>query len=139
MSPPGKHDDPQFSQRCLMERGDATILVVEDDGEIRLLLRTILEAEGYRVVEAITGREAVSVAADVRPHLILMDISLPLLDGLSATRQLKAEEALRDVPVVAVSAYESASRRAIQAGCADFVAKPIEVEMLKAVVGRLLV
>ena len=122
-----------------MERGDATILVVEDDGDIRLLLKAILEAEGYRVIEAATGKDAVSTSAELRPRLILMDISLPLLDGLSATRQIKAEEQLKDVPVVAVSAYDTARRRAIQAGCADFVSKPIEVEKLKAVIERLLI
>lgn len=121
-----------------MERGDSTILVVEDDGDIRLLLKAILEAEGYRVVEAMTGKDAVSTSVDECPGLILMDLSLPLLDGLSATRLIKAEERLRDVPVVAVSAYDTARRRAIQAGCADFVSKPIDVEELKAVVERLL-
>ena len=120
-----------------MERDGATILVVEDDADIRLLLRKVLEAEGYNVVEATTGIDALEVGAEVRPWLILMDISLPLLDGLSATRLLKAEENLREVPVVCVSAYDSARRRAIQAGCADFVAKPIEVEELKAVIARL--
>lgn len=121
-----------------MERGDTTILVVEDDDDIRFLLRTILEAEGYRVVEAETGKEAVTASTELRPRLILMDLSLPLLDGLSATRLIKAEEDLRDIPVVAVSAYATARRRAIQAGCADFVSKPIEIRELKAVVERLL-
>ena len=120
-----------------MERDGATILVVEDDNDIRLLLRAVLEVEGYNVVEATTGREALEVGAKVQPQLILMDISLPLLDGLSATRLIKAEENLRDVPVVCVSAYDSARRRAIQAGCAEFVVKPIEVEELKAIVARL--
>jgi two-component system, cell cycle response regulator DivK len=121
-----------------VERGDAPILVVEDDGDIRLLLKAILEAEGYRVIEAATGKDAVSACVELQPRLILMDISLPLLDGLSATRLIKAEERLRDVPVVAVSAYSTARRRALQAGCADFVSKPIEVEELKAVIARLL-
>jgi two-component system cell cycle response regulator DivK len=119
-------------------RGSATILIVEDDNDIRLLLRTVLEAEGYRIVEAVTGKDAVSTGAEVRPHLILMDISLPLLDGLSATRLIKAEEWLRDVPVVAVSAYDTARRRALQAGCSDFISKPINIQELKAVIERLL-
>lgn len=117
---------------------DATVLVVEDEPDIRLLLRTVLESEGYRVVEAATGKDAVSAAAEARPNLILMDISLPLLDGLSATRLIKADDALRDTPVLAVSAYASARRRAVRAGCADFVAKPIDLEELKAVVNRLI-
>jgi CheY-like chemotaxis protein len=121
-----------------VERGNATILIVEDDGDIRLLLKTILEAEGYSIIEVMTGKDAVSACAELRPRLILMDISLPLLDGLSATRLIKAEETLRDVPVVAVSAYDTARRRALQAGCSDFVSKPIKFEELKAVIARLI-
>jgi two-component system cell cycle response regulator DivK len=118
--------------------GGLTVLVVEDEGDIRALLRAVLEAEGYRVVEASTGRDAVAVAAETRPRLILMDISLPLLDGLSATRLIKADEALRDVPVLAVSAYDSVRRRAVRAGCTDLVAKPIDLDKLKATVRRLI-
>lgn len=116
----------------------ATVLVVEDDADIRLLLRAVLESEGYAVVEAATGKEAVTLASEVRPRLILMDISLPLLDGLSATRRIKADEALSDTPVLAVSAYDSVRRRAVQAGCAGLVAKPVDVEELKRVVRRLI-
>lgn len=117
--------------------GERTVLIVEDEEDIRFLLRAVLESEGYRVVEATTGKEAVSSAVELTPQLILMDISLPLLDGLSATRQIKAEETLRDVPIVAVSAYHTARRRAIQAGCNDLVGKPVDIEELKAVVRRL--
>ncbi|HEX3559264.1 MAG TPA: response regulator [Pyrinomonadaceae bacterium] len=120
-----------------MRVNEKTILVAEDEEDIRLLLRAVLEAEGYRVIEATTGRSAVSIAGDIRPQLILMDISLPLLDGLSATRQIKAEEALRDVPIVAISAYHAARRRAIQAGCADLIGKPLDFEELKRVVRQL--
>lgn len=118
--------------------GGPTVLVVEDDADIRALLRVVLEAEGYRVVEASTGRDAVVVAAETRPRLILMDISLPLLDGLSATRMIKADAALGDVPVLAVSAYDSVRRRAVRAGCSDLIAKPIDLDELKAAVRRLL-
>lgn len=121
-----------------MVRGEATVLVVEDDPDIRLLLKSVLESEGYRIVEAATGKDAVTLASQVHPRLILMDISLPLLDGLSATRQIKAEAALRDTLVLAVSAYDSVRRRAVQAGCADLIVKPIDLEELKAVVSRLI-
>jgi len=120
-----------------MPGSDKTVLVVEDEADIRLLLRTVLEAEGYRVAEASTGKDAADAAREASPDLILMDISLPLLDGLSATRGLKAEESLREVPIVAVSAYHTARRRAIQAGCADFIGKPVDLEELKATVRRL--
>lgn len=115
-----------------------TVLVVEDDPDIRLLLKSVLESEGYRIVEAATGKDAVSLASEVRPRLILMDISLPLLDGLSATRQIKSDDSLRDMPVIAVSAYDSVRRRAVQAGCAGLITKPIDLEELKAVVSRLI-
>ncbi len=119
-------------------RGAATVLVVEDDPDIRLLLKSVLESEGYCVVEAATGKDAVTLASQVHPRLILMDISLPLLDGLSATRQIKAEDSLRDTPVVAVSAYDSVRRRVVRAGCAGLVTKPIDLEELKAIVNRLI-
>lgn len=114
-----------------------TVLVVEDEDDIRLLLRAVLESEGYRVVEATTGKDAVRTAIEVVPQLILMDISLPLLDGLSATRQIRAEETLRGVPIIAVSAYHTAKRRATQAGCSDLIGKPLDIEELKAAVRRL--
>lgn len=121
-----------------MQTSEKIILVVEDEQDIRFLIRTVLEAEGYRVIEAMTGTDAVSIAAEIRPQLILMDISLPLLDGLSATRQIKANENLRDVAIVAVSAYHTARRRAVQAGCADLIGKPIDIEELKRAVHRLM-
>lgn len=114
------------------------ILVVEDEEDIRQLLRVVLEAEGYQVVEATTGKDAVRIAAEVSPRLILMDISLPLLDGISATRQIKAEKPGEDVPIIAVSAYHTARRRAIQAGCRDLIGKPLDIEELKAIVRQVL-
>ena len=108
------------------------MLIVEDEEDIRHLLRVVLEAEGYRVVEATTGKDAVRLAVEVTPRLILMDISLPLLDGLSATRQIREEESLRGVPIIAVSAYHTARRRAIRAGCRDLIGKPLDIEELKS-------
>ena len=116
---------------------EKTVLVVEDEEDIRLLLRAVLESEGYEVVEATTGKEAVDTAIELVPRLILMDISLPLLDGLSATRQIKAQETLRDVPIIAVSAYHTARRRAVRAGCKDLIGKPVDIEELKTAVRRL--
>ena len=113
---------------------EKTVLVVEDQEDIRLLLKAVLESEGYQVTEATTGKDAVRIAVEAAPELILMDISLPLLDGLSATRQIRAEEALREVPIIAVSAYHTARRRAIRAGCSDLIGKPIDIEELKAAV-----
>ena len=117
---------------------ERTVLVVEDEEDIRFLLRTVLESVGCRVVEAATGKEAVEAAVEAPPNLILMDISLPLLDGLSATRQIRAEASVRGVPIIAVSAYHTAKRRAIQAGCVDLIEKPIDIEKLKEAVRRVI-
>jgi len=122
----------------LMPKGEKTILVVEDEQDIRFLLRTVLEGEGYSVAEVTTGKDAVEAAVEMVPDLILMDISLPLLDGLSATRQIKAEEKLKGVPILAISAYHTARRRAVQAGCADLIGKPVDITELRAAVHRLL-
>ncbi|MGH9945469.1 MAG: response regulator [Pyrinomonadaceae bacterium] len=82
----------------------ATVLVVEDYDDTRLLLRMMLEMRGYQVVEAENGRQAVEVAAKENPQLILMDLNLPLLNGFEATREIHSQPAMRNVPVVAVSA-----------------------------------
>jgi len=117
-----------------------TVLVVEDFEDNRFMMRRLLEMSGYRVLEAINGEEAVEVARRERPGLILMDLSLPLLDGLAATRRIRQHEDLRDVPIVAVSAHDTADFHAdaLAAGCNDYVTKPIDFDQLEALLGRLL-
>ena len=111
---------------------DRTVLVVDDSGDIRELLRVMLEARGLRVVEAADGQEAVAMAPRVRPDLILMDLSMPVMDGFEATRQLKARPESRATPVVAVSAFCDARKRreALEAGCAECVSKPVDFSLL---------
>jgi two-component system cell cycle response regulator DivK len=117
-----------------------TVLVVEDFEDNRFMMRRLLEMSGYRVLEAINGEEAVEIAERERPGLILMDLSLPLLDGLAATRRIRQHEALRDVPIVAVSAHDTADFHAdaLAAGCNDYVTKPIDFDQLETLLGRLL-
>lgn len=117
-----------------------TVLVVEDFEDNRFMMRRLLEMSGYRVVEAEDGEEAVRQAADVRPDLILMDLSLPLLDGLAATRAIRLNEELRFVPVVAVSAHDTADfhAEALAAGCNEYVTKPIDFDELESLLTRLL-
>ena len=117
-----------------------TVLVVEDFEDNRFMMRRLLEMSGYQVLEAINGEEAVEMAERERPGLILMDLSLPLLDGLAATRRIRQHEALRDVPIVAVSAHDTADFHAdaLAAGCNDYVTKPIDFDQLEALLGRLL-
>ena len=106
----------------------ATILVVDDFDDTRHLLRAWLERKGFRVIEAENGREAVSEAESETPDLIIMDLEMPELDGLAATRKIRQCAALADVPIVAVSAYGADQFRglALQAGCNEYVSTPFE-------------
>jgi len=118
----------------------STVMVVEDFEDNRFMMRRLLEMSGYHVLEAINGEEAVQLAERERPSLILMDLSLPLLDGLAATRRIRQHEDLRDVPIVAVSAHDTADFHAdaLAAGCNDYVTKPIDFDQLEALLNRLL-
>src|SRR3712207_3896049 len=105
------------------------VMVVEDFADTRLLMRRLLEMSGCRVVEAVNGREAVERAESDRPHLILMDLNMPVLDGFSAALRIRERGAGRDVPIVAVTAYDTTEfRRAAEAvGCNDYVSKPLDL------------
>lgn len=125
------------------QNGDSTlpmVMVVEDFEDNRFMMRRLLEMSGYRVLEAINGEEAVELAHRERPQLILMDLSLPQLDGLAATRRIRQHADLRDVPIVAVSAHDTADFHAdaLAAGCNDYVTKPIDFDQLEALLSRLL-
>ncbi len=117
-----------------------TVMVVEDFEDNRFMMRRLLELSGYHVLEAVNGEEAVKKAQLERPDLILMDLSLPLLDGLAATRRIREVEALRDVPIVAVSAHDTSDFHAdaLAAGCNDYVTKPIDFDQLESLLKRLL-
>jgi signal transduction histidine kinase len=106
-----------------------TVLVVEDNPVNRKLARNVLRARGYRVLEAETGEEAIEIARREHPHLILMDLQLPGLDGLAATRRLKADPETSSIPIVALSAHakDTDESRAREAGCAGYIAKPIRL------------
>jgi two-component system cell cycle response regulator DivK len=116
------------------------VMVVEDFEDNRFMMRRLLEMSGYRVLEAVNGEEAVELARRERPHLILMDLSLPQLDGLAATRRIRQHEALRRVPIIAVSAHDTSDFHAdaLAAGCNDYVTKPIDFEQLERLLSRLL-
>jgi len=117
-----------------------TVMVVEDFEDNRFMMRRLLEMSGYRVLEAVNGEEAVELARRERPGLILMDLSLPQLDGLAATRRIRQHPELRDVPIVAVSAHDTADFHAdaLAAGCNDYVTKPIDFDQLEALLKHLL-
>lgn len=108
----------------------ATILVADDHLDSRDAMRAVLEAVGYRVLEAVNGREAVEVALRDRPDLILMDIMMPELDGLDATRELRRRGTA--IPIIAVTAMDGARQLALQAGACDVVRKPVDLRGLVA-------
>jgi two-component system cell cycle response regulator DivK len=118
----------------------ATVLLVEDTEDNRQMMRRLLEMSGFRVVEATNGKEAVDVASQVQPQIILMDLSLPIIDGLAATRQIRNRPELNTVPIVAVSAHDTADfhSEALEAGCDAYVTKPINYTELEDLVNRLI-
>jgi len=118
----------------------AKILLVEDNEMNRDMLSRRLQKKGYEVVMAVDGEQGVAMAETQAPALVLMDMSLPGLDGWEATRRLKAAAATRAIPVIALTAHAMAGDRekALAAGCDDFDTKPIELERLLAKIEALL-
>jgi CheY-like chemotaxis protein len=118
-----------------------TILVVDDFDDTRLLLRTWLRKKGYRVVEAENGNEAIAKARDTDPDLIIMDVEMPELDGLSATRQIRMLKDSAELPIVAVSAYgaDLFREQALAAGCNEYMSTPFEPDELEKLIHSLLV
>ena len=134
---------PSLTGRLGMEENGnpkLTVLVVEDFADNRFMMRKLLEMSGYQVVEAVDGKEAVEVAERARPDLILMDLSLPRLDGLDATRRIRELDGLGRVPIVAVSAHDTNDFHAdaLAAGCNEYVTKPIDFDELDALLKKLL-
>jgi two-component system cell cycle response regulator DivK len=108
------------------------ILVVEDQPDSRQIIRDMLAGTDYEITEAENGEEALTAIEKERPDLILMDIQLPVMDGYTATNQIKADPALRSIPIIAVTSYALASeeKKARAAGCDDYVTKPFSPRQL---------
>ena len=121
-----------FLETCRKRELKVKILLVEDNEVNREMLRRRLVKRGYDVVEAADGQQAIDTATAERPDLILMDMSLPVMDGWEATRTLKASEEMRKIPVIALTAHAMAQDRekALGAGCDDYDTKPIELPRL---------
>lgn len=116
------------------------VLIVEDTADTRALLKAVFEAEGYEVLEAADGIEAVEVALAELPDAIIMDMSLPRIDGTTAVKLIRREPALSETPVVACTAHNKWEWRgkSIVAGCDAFVTKPIDLTQLRSVLAQLL-
>ena len=112
--------------------GRATVLVVDDDASVRGLLARTLENEGYRVISAGNGVQALALAREHKPQAITLDVLMPKMDGWSALKELKADAALRDIPVIMVSVLNERGM-AIPLGAADFVTKPVDRQRLTAI------
>lgn len=120
--------------------GGKRILLIEDNAINRRLAQFLLKSQGYEVWEVASAPEAFESLKEKRPDLILMDIQLPGMDGLTATRQLKADPATRDIPVVAVTSYamQGDEEKALAAGCDAYITKPIDkTRFLETVAGLL--
>ena len=113
---------------------------MEDFEDSRFSLCRLLEMSGYEVLEAADGGQAVEVAVSALPDLVLMDLTLPVMDGIEATKRIRAAEGTPRMPIIAVSAYdaENASAEAVDAGCDGYVTKPIDYDELEALIGRML-
>ena len=111
-----------------------SILVIEDQEDGRRILHDLLTSAGYEVIEATTGEEGVISAATHHPDLILMDIGLPGIDGYEATRRIKANPGLRQIPIIAVTSYALSGDdiKAFEAGCVGYVSKPFSPRELLA-------
>lgn len=116
------------------------ILYIEDNNDNRLLIRRVLQAEGYEIIEAIDGRAGLQRAADARPDLILMDINLPEIDGYELTARLKQVSSLNRVPIIAVTAnvMKGDREKTLAAGCDGYIQKPIDIDLLPSQIERFL-
>jgi len=108
----------------------STILVAEDNCDSREMMKVLLRSKGYGVIEASDGLQAVEVALTKLPDLILLDLQLPLLDGLNVTRNLRQHPKLKGIPIVVISGYDQNQHRqsSLDAGCNDYLLKPIDFE-----------
>ncbi|MBC8470848.1 MAG: response regulator [Planctomycetes bacterium] len=108
------------------------ILIVEDDSKTVKLLRDMLQAQSYRVIEATDGREAIELATGQKPDLITMDFQLPVMNGLDATRALKANPVTKNIPIIAItaSAMKGQDQIALEAGCDAYISKPFNMDIL---------
>jgi len=116
------------------------ILVVDDSADNLAVISLYLQHQGYRVVTANNGEDAVTVATQTAPNVILMDINLPGLDGLGATRRIRETESLREVPVIAITAFgtEGFQRAAYDVGVSGYLTKPIDLDRMHQLIARLL-
>ena len=118
----------------------AKVLVVEDTEDNRQIVRDLLDAAGFEMVEAVDGAAGVQAARDTRPDIILMDMQLPIMDGYEATRAIKQDASLRHIPIIAVTSYALSGdeEKTKAAGCDGYIAKPFSPRALLALIRKFL-
>lgn len=117
----------------------STILLVDDNEDSRIMLRRFLDSHGYRVLEAVNGLEAVELAQSECPDLILLDLNMPVLDGLVATERIRASRAAcRNVPIIAITAFDTYGMKeaALEAGCNSYISKPVDFDQITRLLHR---
>jgi CheY-like chemotaxis protein len=117
-------------------KGRPMILIADDDDDTRAMLRTLLEMKSYRVIEAGDGEETIEKTVKENPGLVLLDLGLPVLNGLSVIRRLREDLLIVDVPLVVVTGYDKHVETAMAAGCADYLMKPIDFDRLDTLLDR---
>ena len=137
---PSLNDEDKLSRPAKPVEPKFLILVVDDSADNVAMISLALQQQGYRVVTASNGEDAVTVAMHTLPNLILMDINLPTLDGLGATRRILDTDSLREVPIVAITAFgtEGFQRAAYDAGVSGYLTKPIDLDRMHQLIARLL-
>ncbi len=129
-----------MEERRAAAGANPVVMLVEDFADTREMMRHVLERGGCRVLEAANGEEAIELAQRERVDLILMDLNMPVLDGFTATLRIREYEPTRDVPVVAVTAFDTAEFRAAASavGCSEYVVKPLDFERLTSILRQFL-
>src|SRR5215469_1750260 len=138
-----EHEGTAEGTKPLERQGNANgklILIVEDDRLSMTLLSDFLNAHGYRVLKTSEGSEAINLARDEQPHLILMDIRLPGISGFDVTRLLKEDNQTKAIPIIAVTAFATPEdeTKALESGCAAYMTKPVNVDELLRTIGSFL-
>ena len=135
LEPPMK-DQRNIPSADLQDKNNPLVLIVEDHADTREMLRIILDMNGCRVIEAEDGEQAMSVADKGHPDLILLDLRIPLLDGLTVTRLIRSHPVLNEVPIVLITgmATPQVHREAFSAGCNDCLIKPLDLERLQELI-----
>ena len=112
---------------------EPTVLIADDDDDTRVMFRTLLGTKGYRVVEASDGEEVIEVTLRENPGLVLLDLGLPLMNGLNVIRRLRNDLQVIDIPVVVITGYDKHFDTAVAAGCDDYLIKPIDFGRLDSI------